>query len=204
MVICFNLNKIFHNLHLSSFVFHVVYINLQDENLFQVPTLENQISTVEKYWQMDLYKFEKRKCGHGEPWLVALDNQRLRESSFSPPASSIIRMYPLFNSILLSALAIHHLKHPITTVLHYKVRTTHIKASLRMLKHLVQKLTMTFDARTECVLWAPEASGLHQRQFSDCCVTDRQQMLQLFLHILRTICPPSELREETVGPGALF
>lgn len=83
--------------------------DLKDEYLFQVPPLENQISTVEKEMrttpcrEVDLIKSEKRKRGDGDPWLVSLNNHLLCIFLKPPPASSTIAMHPFRPCSALSA-----------------------------------------------------------------------------------------------------
>lgn len=158
-------------------------------------------------WEVDLIEFENRKYGNGGRWLEALNSQLLQTFLTPAPAASITRDAPAFQQY--SALSSGHSSPSQTPLLRGSPPQSQ-NSSLRLLSGSTQApCSGTDDGRPlssvprQCVLWTPEVSCLHQRLYSDCYVTDRQQML-LFLHVLRTICPPSEVREETGGPGGLF
>lgn len=92
---------------------------MKGECLFQVPPLENQISTVEKEMrttqsrEVDFIKFEKRKRGDRDPWLAPLNSYLLRIFLKPPPASSAIGDAPVRLCSAPSAGHSPRLKHPI-------------------------------------------------------------------------------------------
>ena len=100
VLIGFNLDKRFQGLHLSSFF--PCAADMKGKCLFQVPPLENQISTVEKEMrttqsrEVDFIKFEKRKSGDRDSWLVPLNSYLLCIFLKLPPASSAIGDAPIW------------------------------------------------------------------------------------------------------------